>query len=98
MSSSVQIADSVRTLDMSMPKYDDLKSYKASVENVPGLSVPGASISRGRVRVPSVERPQEENGGMPVSSFLPSMGKKSAEVKAAEKQPTGKISTPSYDF
>jgi hypothetical protein len=37
--STVQLASSAKNLDMSMPKYDEIKSFKASVENVKSLSM-----------------------------------------------------------
>jgi hypothetical protein len=36
---TIQIADTVKELDFSLPSYDDIKSYKASIENVKSLSV-----------------------------------------------------------
>ena len=74
-SSSLQIADQIKLLDMSLPSYDDVKSSKASVENVKSLSVaPGKGGSAG------VSSGQKKKG-FPVSSVLPSMGKKSAKEK-----------------
>ena len=39
-SSSVQVSDAIKTLDMSMPSYGEIKAPTASVENVEGLTVP----------------------------------------------------------
>jgi hypothetical protein len=39
-SSSVQVSDAIKTLDMSMPSYGEIKAPTASVENVDGLTVP----------------------------------------------------------
>jgi hypothetical protein len=36
-SSSIYVADQIKTLDMSLPSYDEVKSFKASVENVKSL-------------------------------------------------------------
>jgi hypothetical protein len=36
---TIQIADTVKELDFSLPSYDDIKSYKASAENVQSLTV-----------------------------------------------------------
>lgn len=95
-SSSVQVADAVKTLDMSLPSYSDLKDSKSSIENVPSLSVaPSAGGGSGISR-------SQRKAGMPVSSVLPSMGKKSAKAKAAEKAarqaPSSSGKMPEYDF
>jgi hypothetical protein len=68
--STVQVADTVKELDMSMPSYDEIKPYKASVENVKSLSV--TSQKGGNVGVSASEKKKS----MPLSSVLPSMGKK----------------------
>jgi hypothetical protein len=36
---SIQIADNVKELDFSLPSYEDIKSFKASAENVKSLTV-----------------------------------------------------------
>jgi len=90
-SSTVQVADATKTLDMSLPTYDDVKSYKASTENVPGLTV---TAGKGGTGIPVS---QAKRGGMPASSVLPSMGKKSAKEKKAERVKT--VDMPmKYDF
>jgi hypothetical protein len=54
-SSSVQVSDAIKTLDMSLPSYGEIKAPTASVENVEGLTVPynprtGAGQPQGRFR------------------------------------------------
>jgi hypothetical protein len=39
-SSSIQVSDAIKTLDMSLPSYGEIKAPTASVENVEGLTVP----------------------------------------------------------
>ena len=36
---TIQIADTVKELDFSLPSYEDIKSYKASAENAKSLTV-----------------------------------------------------------
>lgn len=77
-SSSIQIADSVRIMDMSLPSYGDLKDAKASVANVEGLTLPdtpraGSSYAASQKAAPSTS---------PMSSVLPSMGKSAKKEKA----------------
>lgn len=61
----MQVADTVKELDMSMPSYNEIKSFKASVETVKSLSVAPKGGSSG-----------EKKKDIPLSSVLPSMGKK----------------------
>jgi hypothetical protein len=97
LSSSVQIADAVKTLDMSMPSYSDIKGFKSSVENVKSLSVQETKGgSGGGVGISASQKKR----GMPMSSVLPSMGKKSAKAKSSENK-YGNIDVggvPKYEF
>lgn len=78
-SSSIYVADQIKTLDMSLPSYDEVKSFKASVENVKSLSVQsGPSGSVGATT-------EDKKKGLSASSVLPSMNKKSAKEKKADK-------------
>lgn len=73
-SSSIQIAEVIKTMDMSLPTYADIKDSKASAANVKSLTVPpeqggGVSVARTKKK------------GIPASSVLPSMGKKGPKQK-----------------
>lgn len=78
-----------------MPSYDDVKGFKASVENVPGLSLP-----QGEVQKMGILSSQKKKNGLPASSVLPSMGKTSAKDKeeSSEKTKTKDTSIPKYEF
>mmetsp|Transcript_29875 Transcript_29875/g.82022 ORF Transcript_29875/g.82022 Transcript_29875/m.82022 type:complete len:156 (-) Transcript_29875:86-553(-) len=46
-SSSMLVADAIKTLDMSLPTYGDISSSKASVDNVKSLSVDPSKVPKG---------------------------------------------------
>jgi hypothetical protein len=74
---SLSVADEVKMLDMSLPSYGDIKDPKASAGNVKSLTVTppkGGSlgISAGL-----------KKKGVPMSSVLPSMGKKGPKKKSS---------------
>ena len=100
-SSSMEIAESIKVLDMSMPTYGDISNYKSSVENTKSLSVEGGEkmgipTSKSK-RSSSSSASSSSSSSNPMGSFLPSMNKKSAADKKAEKTKTYS-STPGYDF
>lgn len=78
---TVQIAEAIKTLDMSLPSYDDVKSYKASVENVKSLSVTPptksstSSTSQDKKAKINMDAEEKNSGGFNAASFLPSLGK-----------------------
>jgi hypothetical protein len=74
-------ADSVKMLDMSMPKYDEVKSYKASVETVKSLYV--EPTQSGNVGIPASQL--KKKGGLPASNVVPATEKKSEEKKKEKK-------------
>ena len=85
-SSTLQVSDAIKTLDMSLPSYGDIKNPTASIENVESLSVkviPGSSGGGGGGGA-GVTKSLKKTG-IPMSSVLPSMGKKSAKAKKEEK-------------
>jgi hypothetical protein len=45
-STSVQIAEAIKTLDFSLPSYDELKDPKASTENTKSLYVDPALVNK----------------------------------------------------
>jgi hypothetical protein len=69
---------------MSLPSYDEVKSYKASVETVKSLVVTpsttnnkpiGLRTTADKESSSAADESKEEKGGLSVSTFLPSMGK-----------------------
>lgn len=94
VSSSHLVADSIKTLDMSLPSYGEIKSSKASVENVASLSVP-ASQGGGTGIAASRKRTSNKKAGVVVNKMLPSMAKQSAEAK---KKAAEEAKVPGYDF
>jgi hypothetical protein len=68
---------------MSLPSYDEVKSYKASVETVKSLAVTPPTTNNKPIGLrttadkerSSDDESKEEKGGLSVSTFLPSMGK-----------------------
>lgn len=73
----MQLGEAIKVLDMSMPKYDEIKPYKASVENVKSLSM--TPDKSGNVGIPASAKKK----GMPISSVLPSTGKKGPKAKTS---------------
>jgi hypothetical protein len=80
-SSSFQVADEIKTLDMSMPSYADIKSAKASVENVEGLAVPTASGS-GQSKSTSIMKVTNPKA-RPIVLQFPGSGKEKTETKGS---------------
>jgi hypothetical protein len=78
-SSSFQVADEIKTLDMSMPSYEDIKSFKASVETVEGLSVPPASGKAKNTNIMKVTNPKAK----PLVLQFPGSGKEKKETKGS---------------
>jgi len=83
----VEVADAIKTLDMSLPSYGEIKGSKASIENVPSLAAP-PSQGGGSVGVSTKKKKKSSGGGegggggMSMSTFLPSMGKQGPKTKA----------------
>ena len=73
----MQIADSIKVLDMSLPAYDEIKTFKASVENVKSLSVTPAKGES--IGIPTSQKKK----GTPMSSVLPSVDKKGPKQKTS---------------
>lgn len=44
---TIQISEKIKELDFSLPSYDDIKSYKASTENVESLTIKTTPIKPG---------------------------------------------------
>eukprot|EP00543_Licmophora_paradoxa_P008792 CAMPEP_0202458572 /NCGR_PEP_ID=MMETSP1360-20130828/26462_1 /ASSEMBLY_ACC=CAM_ASM_000848 /TAXON_ID=515479 /ORGANISM="Licmophora paradoxa, Strain CCMP2313" /LENGTH=191 /DNA_ID=CAMNT_0049079177 /DNA_START=202 /DNA_END=777 /DNA_ORIENTATION=+ len=88
-SSSLNLAAEIKTLDFSLPSYDDLSDAKASVENVEGLAVEPlkentppdvVTKSKNKTKQPKEAKKKSSGGGGPdLSGILPSVGKQSAE-------------------
>jgi hypothetical protein len=80
-SSSLQVADEIKTLDMSMPSYEDIKSYKASVETVETLAAPSASDqgTKKNVSIMKVTNPKAR----PLVLEFPGSAKKGTETKGS---------------
>lgn len=103
-SSTLQIADTIKTLDMSLPSYTDIKDSKASVSNVKSLSVdePTKALVSTMKSRKKVETKSDDDTNAALSAILPSMGKKSAEAtkKASSSTMTQKPNTkiPDYVF
>ena len=97
----MDIAEEIKVLDMSMPSYGDISDYKASVSNTKSLSVDptkekvGLPVSKSKRAASSSSSSSSSDG--PAASFLPSMNKKSAADKKAEKAKKYS-SNPEYDF
>jgi hypothetical protein len=103
-SSSVTVSEAIKVLDMSLPSYDDVKSYKASVETVKSLSAtpskePAGSLGKSTRSSSSSsgssatssstsDEVSDSKGGFSVSTFLPSVGKQGPKSS----------SPPGYDF
>eukprot|EP00977_Amphora_coffeiformis_P002812 scaffold528_cov165-Amphora_coffeaeformis.AAC.24 len=85
----MEIAEEIKILDMSMPSYGDISDYKATVANTKSLSVDpskekiGIPVSKSRKAASTSS--SSSSSGSPAASFLPSMNKKSAADKKAEK-------------
>jgi hypothetical protein len=83
---TIQVAETIKELDFSLPKYDDIKSYKASAENVESLTIKVSPIKPGSLGlstasssgvVPSSASDDDSNPVNSVmSSLLPSLSKK----------------------
>ena len=96
-SSSLEIADSIKTLDMSMPSYNDISSAKASVDDRKGLYVDPLT---GKPAPKTMKVPlsaSSSKGRNPVGNMLPSMNKQSAAAKQAE-EAKPKTGVPEYNF
>ena len=97
-SSSVEIAEEIKILDMSMPSYGDISDYKATVTNTKSLSIDPSKEKVGLpVSTSKKSSSMSSSSGSPAASFLPSMNKKSAVDKNAEKA-RKYSSNPEYDF
>jgi hypothetical protein len=92
-SSSVYIADQIKELDMSMPSYDDIKSSKASVENVKSLSVPLKTTTEESSS--SIAALQKKKSPSPTNSNVPSVKKSSKEKK---KLSNSNLGSQGYEF
>lgn len=87
-SSSVTISEGIKTLDMSLPNYSEVKDYKASVSNVQSLSVPPAQGGGGAMLTNS-QRKRKDNGASeevssgpsPFSKVLPSLNKQGPKAR-----------------
>ena len=79
LSSSVQVADQIKTLDFSLPSsYDSLSDAKASVANVDDLSVaytkPAIAYSK-RTTAPAIKSADDDSGPGVMGAILPSLNK-----------------------
>jgi hypothetical protein len=96
----MEIADTIKTLDMTLPTYGDISDAKVSVENTKSLSVEVAvPVTKSKPAAASTATSSSDSNI--AAAFLPSMSKKSAQVKAAEKAPAPKkvsVTVPGYDF
>ena len=92
----MEIADVIRTMDMSMPSYGDISNYKASVENSKSLSVEAAAeAKKGKSDQKKDFFGNTQNPQTAAGKFLPSMRKSSAEAKKAA---TKESSSTEYQF
>jgi hypothetical protein len=78
--SSIQLADSITTMDLSLPSYGEISSPKASVGNVESLTIKSLNEGVGvKARKSAASPKSKEGGGMginiDVSKVLPSLGK-----------------------
>lgn len=85
-SSSVNIAAEIKTLDFSLPSYNDLSDAKASVQNVDGLAVEPLQKEEKAAPVSAPKKKREKKtasspSSPDMTSVFPSMGKVSAEDK-----------------
>jgi hypothetical protein len=95
----MQVSELIKELDMSLPSYDDIKSYKASAETVKSLSVEPKSTKSESIGLRTTSSsadssnvPKEDNDEVinsVMSSILPSLAKKG---------PTPKTSVDGYTF
>jgi hypothetical protein len=107
VSSSVQIAEVTRTLDMSMPSYGEIIDPHASTDNVASLTIapaPRAVYERQVKEVKEVKAADSDSESM-FGGLLPSMNKKGPATTAAADAPVVKAkpaakssSSVSYDF
>jgi hypothetical protein len=87
LSNSFLMADTIKTLDFSLPSYSDIKNPTASVETSKSLYV-----ESGKPAAPSKQ-------GGDIGLLLPSMKKKSAEeTKVKEAPPKKSSSSAKYEF
>jgi len=79
------IADSIKTLDMTLPSYGEIKAPTASVENVDSLTVAPSKGGTGIVAPAGKSKraaSKSKSDNSVVKAVLPSMNKQSAEDKA----------------
>ena len=95
----MEIAESIKFLDASMPSYGDISDYKASVANTKSLVAPveKAGLPMSKSKRSSSSSSSSSSSGNPATTFLPSMNKKSAADKKAERAKKYGV-TPEYDF
>jgi Leucine-rich repeat (LRR) protein len=56
VSSSIELANTIKSLDMSLPSYSDIKDSKASVENVKSLSIDAPIIQQVEKKEPVMKK------------------------------------------
>lgn len=76
--SSLEVADTIKTVDFSLPSYGDISDAKSSVGNTEGLTVEfdeGPTVKTKRTRAAAKAKSPEDDSGPDWSVVLPSMGK-----------------------
>lgn len=76
LSSSVEVAETIKTLDMSLPSYGDVKDAKASIENVKSLEAKSAGGSGGGSSAGIIQK-RKKGGGSGASLGYSTGSKKS---------------------
>jgi len=84
-SSSLQVSEAIKTLDFSMPSYDKISNYKASISNVDGLAVEPLEQEEVKPEKVTKAKAPAKEGGSFASGFLPSMSKKGPMSVSANK-------------
>ena len=82
-SSSTQVAETIKTMDLSMPTYDKISDAKNTAESLSTLVEPSKNDGVGVAA-------SKKKSGPSISSVLPSMGKKgkkAPKVKVVEDAP-----------
>ena len=89
---ALTVSDEIKTLDFSLPSYDNISSSKASVENVDGLAQeykPSQATKAPRAK--KEKKPDGAPGSNPMAKVLPSMSKGPAnKPKAAKSAPASR--------
>lgn len=103
-SSSMEIADTIKMLDMTLPSYGDISDAKVSVENTKSLSMEVVvPVTKSE---PAAASKSSSDSNL-AAAFLPSMSKKNgqsraqggnAKEKAAPAPKKESVRIPGYDF